>query len=106
MGTPPSLNLQGSSHTTGGILRGNASGNRLNHAKFDFEDHPSIEMQIQSRLTFKIFIYVEYGNVLVINRVPNFESQILLTVFMLHGTSLLTEPLLTKAVRFHKSIIY
>ena len=104
MASPPALNLQGSSHTVGGIIRGNAYGNKPNHADLALEDGSSAHMLTKSRMSFKIFVYVEFGDVLAINRVPDFESQIPITVFMLQGTSLLTKPLLKRAVQFHASI--
>jgi hypothetical protein len=98
------VSLQGASRTTGGIFRGNAYGNQLNHADFDHEDDPGQYMLIKPKLTFKIFVYVQYGDVLVINRVPDFDSQIPITVFFLNEISLLAKPLLKKAAQYHDSI--
>jgi len=98
------VSLQGASRTTGGLFRGNAYGNRLNHADFDLEDEASTYMIIKPKLTFKIFVYVQYGDVLVVNRVPDFDSQFPITVFFLNETSLLAKPLLKKAAQYHDSI--
>jgi len=98
------VSLQGSSRTIGGILRGNAYGNNLNHADFEQKDDLGPHMLIKPKLTFKIFVYVQYGDVLVINRVPDFDSQFPITVFFLNETSLLAKPLLEKASQFHDSI--
>ena len=59
-------------------------------------------MLIKPKLTFKIFVYVQYGDVLVINRVPDFDSQI--PIFFLNEISLLAKPLLKKAAQYHDSI--
>jgi hypothetical protein len=96
------VSLKGASRTTGGILRGNAYGNRLNHA--DFEDDPGVYMLIKPTLKFKIFVYVQYGDVLAINRVPDFDIQFPITVFFLNEISLLAKPLLKKAAQYHDSI--
>ena len=104
MASPPPIDLQGSSSTTGGRLRGNAHGNKPNHADLVLVDHSSADMLVQPRLTFKIFVYVEFGEVLAMNRVPDFESWFPITVFMLQGTSLLSKPMLKRAVEFHASI--
>ena len=98
------ISLQRASHTTRGILRGNALGNRLNHADFEHEDDPGAHMLIKPKLTFKIFVYVQYGDVVVMNRVPDFNSQFPITVFFLNGISLLAQPLLNKATQYHDSI--
>lgn len=96
------VSLKGASRTSGGIFRGNAYGNRLNHA--DFEDDPGVYMLIKPKLTFKIFVYVQYGDVLAINRVPDFDIQFPITVFFLNEISLLAKPLLKKAAQYHDSI--
>ena len=98
------VSLQGASRTTGGIFRGNAYGNNLNHADFEHEDDLDACVLIKPKLTFKIFVYVQYGDVLVINRVPDFDAQVPITVFFLNGTSLLAKPLLEKAAQYHDSI--
>ena len=46
-------------------------------------------MLITPKLAFKIFAYVQYGDVLEINRVPDFNSQIPITVFFLNEKALL-----------------
>ena len=104
MASPPALSLQGSSHTVGGILWGKAYGNKPNHADLALEGDSSDHMLMKSRMAFKIFVHVEFGEALAINRVPDFESQVPITVFMLQGTSLLAKPLLKRAVQFHASI--
>jgi hypothetical protein len=101
------VSLQGASRTIGGIFRGNAYGNRLNHADFDHEDQATTSashMLIKPKLTFKVFVYVQYGDVLAINRVPDFDSQFPITVFFLNEISLLAKPLLKKAAQYHDSI--
>lgn len=98
------VSLKGASRTTGGILRGNAYGNRLNHADFEDEDDLGVYMSIKPKLTFKIFVYVQYGDVLAINRVPDFDIQFPITVFFLNEISLLAKPLLKKAAQYHDSI--
>jgi hypothetical protein len=95
--------LQGASRTTGGIFRGKALGNHLNHADFEHDD-PDAIMLIKPKLTFKVFVYVEYGDVLAMSRVPDFDSQIPITVFFLSDTSPFAQPLLKKAAQYHDSI--
>lgn len=104
MASPPNINLQGSSRTTGGHIRGNAPGNKPNHADLALDNYSSAHMLVQPKLTFKIFVHIQFGEVLMMNRVPDFESQFPITVFMLQGTSLLTKPLLERAVGYHASI--
>jgi hypothetical protein len=98
------VSLQGASCTTGGIFRGNAYGNKLNHADFEPEDDLGVHMLIKPKLTFKIFVYVQYGDVLELNRVPDFNSQFPITVFFLNEKALLARPLLEKAAQYHDSI--
>ena len=95
---------QGASHMTGGILRGNAYGNSLNHADFEHEDDSGAYMFIKPTLTFKVFVYVEYGDVLEINKVPDFDPQFPITVFLLNDMSLLAKLLLKKSMQYHDSI--
>ena len=104
MSSPVPISLQGASRTTGGILRGNAFGNKLNHADFELEDDPDAHMLIKPKQTFKVFVYVQYGDVLAIDRVPDFHTQLPITVFFLNGTSPLAKPLLEKAIQYHDSI--
>jgi hypothetical protein len=59
-------------------------------------------MLIKPTLTFKIFVYVQHGDVLAINRVPD---QFPITVFFLNEISLLAKPLLKKAAQYHNSIL-
>jgi hypothetical protein len=103
MASSPPLPLQGSSHMTGGILRGKAFGNALNHADFSYENDGAFTL-VKPMLTFKIYVHVEYGDVLSLNKAPDFIVQFPLTVFLLFGTSLLAQPLLKKAAQFHDSI--
>ena len=102
MGNP--IPLQGASHTTGGIFRGKALGNKLNHADFEDENDSGSFMVIKPKQAFKIFLYVQYGNVLEVSCVPNFDSQIPITVFLLNDISPCSQTLLTKATRFHDSL--
>ena len=81
MASPPQLPLQGSSRTMGGILRGRAFGNALNHADFSYEDDDALTLVK-----------------------PDFTVQLHLTVFLLSGTSLLAQPLLKRAAQLHDSI--
>ena len=98
------ISLQGASRTTGGILRGKAYGNQLNHADFEREEDPGGVMLIKPKQAFKIFIYVQYGDVLVMSRVPDFGSQDPVTVFVSNAISPLTQPLLEKATQYHDFI--
>lgn len=98
------VSLQGASRTTGGIFWGNAYGNKLNHADFELEDDLGVHMLIKPKLAFKIFVYVQYGDVLKINRIPDFNSQFPITVFFLNEKALLARPLLEKAAQYHDSI--
>jgi len=61
-------------------------------------------MLTKPRLSIKIFVHVEAGDPLQINRVPDFDFQFPITVFVLHGTSLSAKLLLKRAVQFHDSI--
>ena len=63
-------------------------------------------MLIKPKLTFKVFLYVQYSDVLAINRIPDFDSQFPITVFFLNETSPLAKPLLKKATQYHDSISY
>jgi len=98
------ISLQGASRTTGGILRGNAYGNKLNHADFERDEDPGGFMLIKPKQVFKIFIYVQYGDVLVMSWVPDFASQDPITVFISNAISPLTQPLLEKAAQYHEFI--
>jgi hypothetical protein len=102
MGNP--IPLQGASRTTGGIFRGKALGNKLNHADFEDENDSGPFMVIKPKQAFKIFLYVQYGDVLEVSHVPNFDSQIPITVFLLNDISPRAQPLLTKATKFHDSL--
>jgi hypothetical protein len=102
MGNP--ISLQGASRTTGGIFRGKALGNKPNHADFEDENDPGPFMVIKPKQAFKIFLYVQYGDVLEVSRVPDFASQIPITVFLLNDISPRSQPLLTKATKFHDSL--
>ncbi|KAF8809167.1 hypothetical protein BYT27DRAFT_7285400, partial [Phlegmacium glaucopus] len=99
MGSPP---LHGSSHTTGGFIRGRAHGNALNHADFCYADDGYA--LVKPLLQFKIYVHVESGDVLGLNKVPDFDSQLPVAVFLLSGTSLLAKPLLERASQLHTSI--
>ena len=61
-------------------------------------------MFIKPTLTFKVFVYVEYGDVLEINKVPDFDPQFPITVFLLNDMSLLAKLLLKKSMQYHDSI--
>jgi len=61
-------------------------------------------MLIKPKQVFKIFIYVQYGDVLVMSRVPDFASQDPITVFISNTISPLTQPLLEKAAQYHDFI--
>ena len=98
------ISLQGASRTTGGILRGNAYGNKLNHADFERDEDPGGFMLIKPKQVFKIFIYVQYGDVLVMSRVLDFASQDPITVFISNAISPLTQPLLEKTAQSHEFI--
>ena len=102
MGNP--IPLQGASRTTGGIFRGKALGNKPNHADFEDENDSGPFMVIKPKQAFKIFLYVQYGDVLEVSRVPDFASQIPITVFLLNDISPRSQPLLTKATKFHDSL--
>jgi hypothetical protein len=102
MGNP--IPLQGASRTMGGIFRGKALGNKPNHADFEDENDSGPFMVIKPKQAFKIFIYVQYGDVLEVSRVPDFASQIPITVFLLNDISPRSQPLLTKATKFHDSL--
>ena len=101
IGSP--VSLQGASCTTGGILYGNAYSNKFNHADFE-HDNDDPFMLIQSKQTFRVFVYVQYGDVLAMNRIPDFDSQIPITVFFLNDVAPLTQAVLKKAVQYHNSI--
>ena len=96
--------LQGASCTMGGIFRGKALGNKPNHADFEDENDSGPFMVIKPKQAFKIFLYVQYGDVLEVSRVPDFASQIPITVFLLNDISPRSQPLLTKATKFHDSL--
>jgi len=98
------ISLQGASRTTGGILQGNAYGNKLNHVDFEHEEALGAIMLIKPKQVFKIFIYVQYGDVLVMSWVPDFASQDPITVFLSNVISPLTQPLLQKAAQYHDFI--
>ncbi|KAF8804003.1 hypothetical protein BYT27DRAFT_7259456 [Phlegmacium glaucopus] len=83
--------------------QGRAYGNVLNHADFNYEDDE--HTLVKPQLTFKIYIYVETGDVLALNKVPNFTLQLPVSVFILSGSSLLAKPVLEKATQLHASII-
>jgi hypothetical protein len=101
MGSP--ISLQEASHTTGGIIRGNAYGNKLNHADFEHDDLGAV-MFIKPKQAFKIFLYVQYGDVVAMDHIPDFDSQVPITVFVVNDISPLTQPLLKKATQYHDSI--
>jgi hypothetical protein len=102
MGNP--IPLQGASRTMGGIFRGKALGNKPNHADFEDENDSGPFMVIKPKQAFKIFLYVQYGDVLEVSCVPDFASQIPITVFLLNDISPRSQPLLTKATKFHDSL--
>jgi hypothetical protein len=70
MDSPP--DLQGASRMTGGIFRGKAYGNVVNHA--DFPDLAADAVAtIESILSFKILAHIEYGDAFSVNcRTSNF----------------------------------
>ena len=102
MGNP--IPLQGASHTMGGIFQGKALGNKPNHADFEDENDSGPFMVIKPKQAFKIFLYVQYGDVLKVSHISNFASQIPITVFLLNDISPRSQPLLTKATKFHDSL--
>lgn len=76
----------------------------LNHADFSHEDDDALPL-VKPTLTFKIYVHVESGNVLSLNKAPDFAVQLPLTVFLLSGTLLLAQPLLMRAAQFHDLIL-
>ena len=66
MGSPPAM---GSSHRTGGILRGRAHGNKLNHA--DFPKVTDIPSAVNQQVPFKVFAYLIYHDPITVNVIPD-----------------------------------
>ena len=101
MDSPP--DLQGASHMTGGIFRGKAYGNVINHA--DFPDLAADAVPtMESKLSFKILAHVEYGDAFSVNLAPDFIVQLPISVFFLTGTSLLAQLILKKMAQLHDKI--
>ena len=101
MDSPP--DLQGASRMTGGIFRGKAYGNVINHA--DFPDLAADAVPTMgSKLSFKILAHVEYGDAFSVNLAPDFVVQLPISVFFLTGTSLLAQLILKKMAQLHDKI--
>ncbi len=101
MDSPP--DLQGASRMTGGIFRGKAYGNVINHA--DFPDLAADAVPtMESKLSFKILAHVEYGDAFSVNLAPDFIVQLPISVFFLTGTSLLAQLILKKMAQLHDKI--
>jgi len=101
MDSPP--DLQGASRMTGGIFRGKAYGNVINHA--DFPDLAADGVPtMESKLSFKILAHVEYGDAFSVNLAPDFIVQLPISVFFLTGTSLLAQLILKKMAQLHDKI--
>ena len=66
MASPPAM---GSSRSTGGILRGRAYGNSLNHA--DFPKITDIPPALNQQVMFKIFAYLIYCDPVTVEVVPD-----------------------------------
>jgi hypothetical protein len=66
MESPPAM---GSSRSTGGILRGRAYGNNLNHA--DFPEITDIPPSVNQQVMFKVFAYLIYCDPVTVNVVPD-----------------------------------
>jgi len=66
MESPPAM---GSSRSTGGIFRGNAYGNNLNHA--DFPAIMDIPLPGNRQVTFKIFAYLIYSDPVMVDVIPD-----------------------------------
>jgi len=104
MTSPPLLPLQGASRTTGATFRGRAPGNALNYADFSHEDDGMFTV-VKPRLSFKIHVHVEYGDVVTLNKVPDFTVQRPLTVFLQTGTSVPAQSVLIRAAQFHNAVL-
>ena len=104
MASPPPIPNQGASRTTGGTFRGRAPGNALNHADFFHEDDSMFTM-VKPRLSFRIYVHVEYGDVVTLNKVPDFTVQHPLTVFLQVGTSVLAQSVLERAAKLHDAVL-
>ena len=66
MGSPPAM---GSSLSTGGILRGRAHGNKLNHT--DFPKVTDILSTVNQQVPFKVFAYLIYHDPITVNVIPD-----------------------------------
>jgi hypothetical protein len=66
MESPPAM---GSSRSTGGILRGRAYGNTLNHA--DFPTITDIPQAGNQQVVFKVFAYLIYSDPVTVDVVPD-----------------------------------
>lgn len=66
MESPPAM---GSSRSTGGILRGRAYGNTLNHA--DFPTITNIPQAGNQQVVFKVFAYLIYSDPVTVDVVPD-----------------------------------
>jgi hypothetical protein len=66
MGSPPAM---GSSRSVGGILRGRAHGNNLNHA--DFPKITDIPLAVNQQVMFKNFAYLIYCDPVTVNVIPD-----------------------------------
>jgi hypothetical protein len=67
-GSPPAL---GSSRTTGGLLRGRALGNALNHADFPKVHSGDDFFTGSSEVDYKIFAYLVYNDPVKISVIPD-----------------------------------
>ena len=67
-GSRPAL---GSSHTTGGFLRGRALGNTLNHADFPKVHSGEHFFTGSSQVDYKVFAYLVYKDPVELNVIPD-----------------------------------
>jgi len=105
MESPPALPaLQGASRVTGGVFRGKAYGNVVNHADFPDLVADTVPTTVDPKFSFKILAHVEYGDAFLVNLAPDFTVELPITVFFLTGISLLAQPLLKKAAQLHDKI--
>jgi hypothetical protein len=105
MSSPPALQLQGASRTTGAIFRGRALGNTVDHADFSDQSTEDIFSTIKPIYTFKILPHLELGEAILENPAPDFVVRLPSTVFVLTGTSLRAEPLLKKVAQLYEKVL-
>ena len=68
MASPPP---EGSSRSTGGILRGKAYGNTLNHADFPQASSGDVFFTENTPISYKVFGYVTYGDPVKLDVTPD-----------------------------------